>query len=261
VAARDRNRAAEALARLQAEVPGGRFAVEELDLASLGSVRAFAQRLVTAGQPLDILVNNAGIMALPARELTADGFEKQMGTNHLGHFALTGLLLPLLRAAAAPRVVVVSSSVANWAKLELDNLQSEKKYSPMGTYGQSKLANLLFMVELSRRGAAADIVTAASHPGAASTNLQVHKFKHMIKLIGQSPAMGALPSLYAAVGGDVQSGQYFGPRKLFGMFGPPAPAKLPKRALDATLAAELWSRSEALTGVHFALDGKAARSA
>ena len=257
VAARDRTRAAEALARLQAEAPSARFTVEELDLASLASVRAFAERVVTAGRPLDILVNNAGIMALPTRELTADGFEKQMGTNHLGHFALTGLLLPLLRAAKAPRVVVVSSSVANWAKLELDNLQSEKKYSPMGTYGQTKLANLLFMVELSRRGAEAGIVTAASHPGAASTNLQVHKYTHMIKLIGQSPAMGALPSLYAAVGGDVQSGQYFGPRKLFGLFGPPALTKLPKRAHDAALAAELWARSEALTGVKFALAGKA----
>ncbi|HEX4460325.1 MAG TPA: short-chain dehydrogenase, partial [Polyangia bacterium] len=180
------------------------------------------------------------------------------GTNHLGHFALTGLLLPLLRAAAAPRVVVVSSSVANFAKLEFDNLQSEKKYSPMGTYGQTKLANLLFMLELQRRGAPAGIVTAASHPGAAATNLQEHKYKHMIKLIGQSPAMGALPSLYAAVGSDVKSGQYFGPRKMFGLFGPPALVKLPKRALDPALAAELWTRSEALTGVRFALDANAA---
>jgi NAD(P)-dependent dehydrogenase (short-subunit alcohol dehydrogenase family) len=254
VAARDRARGAEALARMQTEVPGGRFAVEELDLASLASIRAFAQRMAAAGRPLDILVNNAGIMALPARELTADGFERQLGTNHLGHFALAAQLLPLLRAAAAPRVVVVSSSVANWAKLDLDNLQSEKRYSPMGTYGQSKLANLLFMVELQRRGAGAGIVAVASHPGAAVTNLQVHKFKHLIKLIGQSAAMGALPSLYAAVGADVQSGEYYGPRKLFGTLGPPGPARLPRRALDPALAGELWARSEALTGVSFALD-------
>jgi NAD(P)-dependent dehydrogenase (short-subunit alcohol dehydrogenase family) len=254
LAARDRARGAEALAKMQADAPSARFAFEELDLASLSSIRSFAQRLIAAAQPIDILVNNAGIMAQPTRELTADGFERQLGTNHLGHFALTAQLLPLLRAAAAPRVVVVSSSVTNWAKLELDNLQSEKRYSPMGTYGQSKLANLLFMVELQRRGAAAGLVAVASHPGAAVTNLQVHKFKHLIKLIGQSAAMGALPSLYAAVGAEVRSGDYYGPRKFFGSFGPPAPASLPKRALDAALASALWARSEELTGVQFALD-------
>jgi NAD(P)-dependent dehydrogenase (short-subunit alcohol dehydrogenase family) len=199
-------------------------------------------------------------MALPGRETTADGFEAQFGTNHLGHFALTGLLLPLLRAAAAPRVVTVSSSVALWARLELDNLQSEQRYAPMRSYGQSKLANLLFMLELDRR-AGASLVSAGAHPGATQSGLQKYQFKNVIKLFGQPARRGALPSLYAAVGEEVQGGSYFGPRHLFGMQGPPAPCKLPSRAKDATLAAALWEKSEQLTGVTYDLPRSAAAPA
>jgi NAD(P)-dependent dehydrogenase (short-subunit alcohol dehydrogenase family) len=257
LAVRDAGRGGEALAQLQAEVPAARASLESLDLSSLASVRTFAERVLKGGQPLDLLVNNAGIMALPTRELSADGFEKQFATNHLGHFALTGLLLPLLTRAAAPRVVTVSSSVTMWAHLALDNLQSERRYAPMGSYGQSKLANLYFMLELARR-APGNLVSVASHPGGTATNLQKYQFKFAVKLFGQHASMGALPSLYAAVGADVRGGQYYGPRNWFGMSGPPTLAKLPKRALDATLARELWDRSEQLTGVHFALPAPSA---
>jgi NAD(P)-dependent dehydrogenase (short-subunit alcohol dehydrogenase family) len=250
---RDVKKGAEAVATIRAEVPTARVAVEALDLASLSSVRSFATHLAARGGALDLLVNNAGIMALPTRELTRDGFEAQFGTNHLGHFALTGLLLPLLRAASAPRVVTVSSSVASWAKLELDNLQSEKRYAPMRTYGQTTLANLLFMLELDRRGAALGLTSTAAHPGATISGLQKHQFTHVIKLIGQPASRGALPSLYAAVGAEATGGSYFGPRDRFGMAGPPAVARLPRRARDAGLARALWERSEELTGVAFGL--------
>jgi NAD(P)-dependent dehydrogenase (short-subunit alcohol dehydrogenase family) len=209
------------------------------------------------GGALDLLVNNAGIMALPSRQTTAEGFEAQLGTNHLGHFALTGLLLPLLRAGSAPRVVTVSSSVALWARLELSDLQSEKRYAPMRAYGQSKLANLLFMLELDRR-AGASLTSTAAHPGATVSGLQKYQFTHVIKLFGQPASRGALPSLYAAVGEEARGGSYFGPRHLFGMQGPPTFCKLPGRAKDAALASALWEKSEQLTGVTFDLARAAA---
>jgi NAD(P)-dependent dehydrogenase (short-subunit alcohol dehydrogenase family) len=255
LACRSPERAGAAKDALLKEVPDARISLEALDLASLGSVKEFADRIVARNQPLDILVNNAGVMAVPKRELTVDGFEMQFGTNHLGHFALTGRLLPLLLRAEKPRVVTVSSSVAYWGKLSLDNLQSEKSYKPMRAYGQSKLANLLFMLELGRR--APTIVSTSAHPGSTRTNLQKYAFGNLVKLFGQEPDQGALPSLYAAVG-DLAGGEFIGPRKYFGMIGPPKVASLPKRALDAAVAAELWTRSETLTGVHYALPAKAA---
>jgi NAD(P)-dependent dehydrogenase (short-subunit alcohol dehydrogenase family) len=261
LAVRDAKKGAESLAAIRAEVPAAQVAVEALDLQSLASVRAFAERMVARGGALDVLVNNAGIMALPERQTTVDGFEAQFGTNHLGHFALTGLLLPLLARASAPRVVTVSSSVTAWAKLDLDNLQSEKKYSPMGTYGQSKLANLLFMLELDRRAGASGLVSAAAHPGATVSGLQKHEFKRVIKIIGQPASRGALPSLYAAVGDEVNGGSYIGPRHLFGMQGPPTFASLPRRARDPQLARALWEKSQDLTGVRYAFGDAAATGA
>jgi NAD(P)-dependent dehydrogenase (short-subunit alcohol dehydrogenase family) len=252
LAVRDTARGEEAKKQMLAEAPGARITVEALDLASLASVRAFADKQLAQKRPLDLLVNNAGVMALPERTLTVDGYEAQFATNHLGHFALTGQLWPLISQARAPRVVTVSSSVTMWAKLELDNLQSERRYAPMRTYGQSKLANLLFMLELRRRGEPLGLISVASHPGATITNLQKYQYTWIIKVIGQSAARGALPSLYAATAADVRGGQYFGPRDRLGMAGPPAQAKLPRRALDAALAEQLWQKSEELTGVRFA---------
>ncbi len=260
LAVRDPGRGAEARATILAAVPGGQVTVETLALASLASVRAFAERVVAGGRPIDLLVNNAGVMALSKRQLTDDGFERQFGTNHLGHFALTALLWPRIRAAASPRVVTVSSSVAYFGKVELDNLQGERHYGPWRAYGQSKLANLLFMLELHRR--APSVVSVAAHPGASATNLQRESgmSSWFVQKLGQSAAEGAWPSLYAAVTDGV-GGTFVGPRDRFGMVGPPVRAKLPKRALDPQLAAALWTRSEELTGVRFTLDGAAARRA
>ena len=251
LAVRDAERGRAAAAAIVAEVPAAapRVAAWSLDLADLVSIRAFAVRLAERGGVLDLLVNNAGIMALPKRETTLDGFEKQFGTNHLGHFALTGLVLPLLQASAAPRVVTVSSSISNFARVDLDNLQSDRRYTPMGAYAQSKLANLLFMLELERR--ALGPLSAAAHPGATITNLQKYAFSRLVKLMGQPAAQGALPTLFAATAPDAAGGAYYGPKDRFGMVGPPKLTRMPRRAFDAELAGALWERSEQLTGVRY----------
>lgn len=258
VASRDIGRGEAALESLREQAPGARFHLEQLDLASLASVRSFAQRLSTSRRAIDILVNNAGLMALPERQTTADGFEMQFGTNYLGHFALTGLLLPLLRESPAPRVVALSSGVALWGKVDLDDLQSERSYAPMGTYGQSKLANLIFAIELDRRARSLGITSVAAHPGASITNLQRHTNTGLVgrigmlimHVIGLPPARSALPSLYAATGEDVKGGSYFSPgASLFGLGGAPGSATIPKRALDPAIARGLWEASEKLTGV------------
>jgi NAD(P)-dependent dehydrogenase (short-subunit alcohol dehydrogenase family) len=254
IACRDPQRGQDALDRLRAEVPTGELRLEALDLASLSSVRAFAERFLARGTALDLLILNAGIMANPTRELTADGFEAQFGTNHLGHFALTGLLLPALRKSAAPRVVTVSSGMAYIGRVKLDQLQSERRYVPYITYSASKLANLYFMLELGRR--APWLTSVAAHPGATFTNLQKHTglgTRMSMKLVAQTADRGALPSLYAATG-EVASGEFFGPRGFLNMNGPPVEVKLPKRARDSATAQGLWERSEQLTGVRFALD-------
>jgi NAD(P)-dependent dehydrogenase (short-subunit alcohol dehydrogenase family) len=254
IAVRDLARGKDATSRILADVPNAKLAVEALDLASLTSVRAFADRLVTGGRPLDLLVNNAGVMATPRRELTVDGFERQLATNHLGHFALTGLELPLLRAAPLPRVVTVSSAAALYAKLDMANLQGELGYDRMKTYGQSKLVNLLFMMELHRRYASTGLISVAVHPGVSVTSLQRFHFgwSSFARLLGQSADRGALPTLYGATASDVKGGMFFGPRDRFGMVGPPAAASLPRRALDIDQARRLWERSEELTDVRFA---------
>ena len=251
LAVRDAARGSEARSKIVREVPDARVALGALDLASLASVRAFGDRERAGGLPLDLLVNNAGVMAVPKRETTPDGFERQMATNHLGHFALTGLLLPLLRAARGPRVVTVSSAVAYVGRVDLANLQSEARYSPMRAYAQTKLANLLFMKELDRRHGLSGITSVAAHPGSTVTNLQRYAFARITRLIGQSADRGALPTLYAAVEDDVGGGMFFGPRDRFGAVGPPAMASLPRAALDAGLASLLWRRSEQLTGVTY----------
>jgi NAD(P)-dependent dehydrogenase (short-subunit alcohol dehydrogenase family) len=230
-----------------------------IELASLNSVRAFADKMLQQGKPIDLLINNAGVMAIPSREVTADGFERQMGTNHLGHFALTARLWPLVRAA---RVVTVSSAVAYYAKLPLNDLQSDASYSPMGAYGRSKLANLLFMMELYRRTQGTGVISIAAHPGATATELQRHSSLSawFVQRLGQSADRGALPTLYAAVG-EVEGGTFIGPSQRFGMVGPSALARLPRRARDSELARELWTLSEELTRVPFRVGGDASTPA
>lgn len=233
-----------------------------LDLASLASVRGFAEAFRRRHQALHVLVNNAGVMAIPASR-TADGFEMQLGTNHLGPFALTGLLLDLLLATPGARIVTVSSSIHRIGRIRFDDLQSERSYGPWRAYAQSKLANLLFAFELQRRLEArgARTIAVAAHPGYADTRLQVvgPRARNAIlmtgavaignRLFAQSAAMGALPSLHAASAEGVQGGDFFGPGGPLQMRGHPRRVNASPRARDEAIAARLWETSEALTGV------------
>jgi NAD(P)-dependent dehydrogenase (short-subunit alcohol dehydrogenase family) len=259
LAVRDASRGATAKGVIRREVPTADVEVRELDLADLSSVRAFAARWDGG---LDILVNNAGVMAIP-RRTTPDGFEAQFGTNHLGHFALTGLLLPALLERPGARVVTVSSGAAQMGFLRFDDLQGERLYLRWGAYAQSKLANLHFAFELDRRAKAygLDLISVAAHPGYADTNLQANSsagnplkaqaFAVLNRVFAQSDADGALPQLYAATMPDVQGGEYYGPSGLFGTRGRPAKVAPPWQARDKAAAARLWDRSEDLTGVRF----------
>lgn len=253
IGCRDAQRGEEAAASLRRQSGEGKVRLVPLDLASLASVKSFAEQVRAEHPRVDVLVNNAGVMAVPKRETTVDGFERQFGTNHLGHFALTGRLLPSLKASPAARVVTVSSTMAWVARLDLDDLQSERRYSPMGTYSNTKLANQLFMFELQRRARGTSILSVGAHPGASVSNLQRYSYAGVVRLFGQSSADGALPSLHAATASDVQSGAYFGPARWFGTRGAPVAARSPKRARDELTAARLWARSEELTGVRFDL--------
>jgi NAD(P)-dependent dehydrogenase (short-subunit alcohol dehydrogenase family) len=241
----------EQAARALQEASGGRVTLRPLDLASLASVRSFAADLLAEHPRLDLLINNAGVMALPRRELTVDGHERQFATNVLGHFALTSLLWPGLAAAPAARVVTLSSLMAWTARLDLTDLQSERSYRPMHVYSRTKLADLMFALELHHRAADGPVISVAAHPGGSTTNLQRHSFDWLIRRIGQSAAAGALPSLYAATAPGVRGGEYFGPRRCFGMYGPPERARVPRWARDERVAADLWVRCEQLTGAHF----------
>src|SRR3954469_23357809 len=255
LAVRDVGRGEEAARRIEA----ADVEVRRLDLADLSSVREFAGGF-SGG--LDLLVNNAGVMALP-RRTTKDGFEMQLGTNHLGHFALTGLLLPELLKKPPARVVTMSSGSHAMGRVNFDNLQGERRYQRWLAYGQSKLANLLFAFELARRAALADadLTSVAAHPGYAATNLQTQgarmegsRVKELLanagnRLFAQSDAQGALPALYAATMPDVIGGEYFGPDGHSGMRGHPTRAHTTKAARDPELAARLWAVSEELTGV------------
>ena len=238
---------------------GGAARVEQLDLASLRSVREFAARL--AEERIDLLINNAGVMA-PPRRLTADGFESQLGTNHLGHFALTGLLLPKLLAAPGPRVVTMSSGAHRVGRINFDDLQGERRYNNWVAYGQSKLANLLFAFELQRR-ADGKLESLAAHPGYAATNLQFAgparwyergSMAVMNRVIAQNADMGALPALYAAAVPDVPGGSYVGPDGFMELRGHPHLVTAAGRAYDPELASRLWEVSEELTGVRYAFD-------
>uniref|UniRef100_A0AAU2JYH0 Oxidoreductase n=1 Tax=Streptomyces sp. NBC_00049 TaxID=2903617 RepID=A0AAU2JYH0_9ACTN len=264
LACRSAARGRAAVIRLRAEVPGAEVEFNALDLADLTSIREFAKEYGQRHASLDLLVNNAGVMALPYGR-TSDGFERQFGVNHLGHFALTGLLLPRLRAAATgARIVNVSSGFHALADIALDELDNEHGYRRWIAYGRSKTANLLFTHELSRRFTAAGstIIAAAAHPGYASSNLhagastlegptlnsRVAAFGNAF--LAQPTASGALPTLYAATAPGVRPDAFIGPR--FGWRGAPARSWRAKWTLDDKSGEALWAASEKLTGVSYA---------
>jgi len=260
IAVRDTGKGAAAAAEISEAAPGRDPQVRRLDLADLASVRDFAARLTRDHDTLDLLINNAGVMA-PPRSTTADGFELHMGINHLGHFTLTGLLLPLLEAAPAARVVTVSSTFHSFGRIDFDDLHREHGYRRYSAYGQSKLANLLFTAELDRRAAAAGsrLHAYAAHPGYASTNLQLTGQNPVMRavmaasnaLFAVSPQAGALPTLCAATLPGLPGGVLVGPRSLGGYRGSPGVAKPHRRAQDGETAARLWDVSTAATGIGY----------
>lgn len=264
LAGRSAEKGKAAVGEIRAAVPKANVQFELLDLASLASVAAFGERLRGQRNALDLLVNNAGIMALPKRGVTADGFELQLGTNYLGHFALTAALLPLLREGRDARVVNLSSISANSGKIDFNDMQSAQNYRPMVAYGQTKLAMLMFALELQRRSVAGGwgIKSIATHPGIARTELVANgagrnsPMAMVLRVIGplmsQSPAQGALPTLFAATSPQAKGGAYYGPDGLGGLRGFPTLVKTPPQALDLNVARRLWEVSLGLTGVSFA---------
>jgi NAD(P)-dependent dehydrogenase (short-subunit alcohol dehydrogenase family) len=264
LACRDGARGEGAVRAIAAAVPGARTELRRLDLAALDSVRAFAAALDADGAPLDLLVNNAGVMA-PPRRATADGFELQLGTNHLGHFALTGLLLERLRAAPSPRVVTLTSIAHRMGRIRFDDLQSERHYNPWIAYGQAKLANLLFARELQRRADAAGLPlrSVAAHPGYSNTNLQGANWapaQHRVGALGvriangvfaTSDAYGARPALVAATRADLPGGALVGPRRLFQTRGRIGVVRSTRAGENEDVSRRLWEVSEQLTGVRY----------
>ena len=261
LAARDQRRIEEAAARIEAAVPGAEVDVVRVNLALLPSVEEAADAVLAQDRPLDLLVNNAGVMAIPRRRTTKDGNEVTFGTNHLGHFALTGRLLPALLRAEAPRVVTVSSVAARSRSTTLDDPQSEHGYRPMQAYARSKLANLVFTQELARRAAGTALVAAAAHPGTSATGLQrngsfvARTLAPLVltRLVGHAPDRAAESVLYAGTAPGVEPGAFVGPTGPRESRGEPGPVPLPPAATDPAAGRELWALSERLTGVTYAL--------
>ncbi|MEU3829038.1 SDR family oxidoreductase [Streptomyces sp. NPDC029080] len=261
LAVRTPTKGEQARGEILAAHPDVQVEVRRLDLADLASVRGFADGLIADGRPLDLLVNNAGVMNVPRRTETPDGFELQLGSNFLGPFALTVRLLPLLLAAPSPRVATMSSGTANRARIDFDDLQSTRSYSPTRAYAQSKLADMLMMLHLAdladRHGW--PLLSAGAHPGYTRTNLMTSgptlnggrpgRLESLLYKIvpSQGPEQGAEPLLYAASSPDAIPGGYYGPR--WAMVGPTKATPLPRSARDRTVAARLWTEAERLTGV------------
>lgn len=272
MAIRNRAKGEQAVADIRKTVPDAKLTIKSLDLSSLAAVAALGDQLNAEGRPVDILINNAGVMTPPERDTTADGFELQFGSNHLGHFALTGHLLPLLRAAGNARVVSLSSLAARQSgKIHFDDPQFEKSYAAMSAYGQSKLAVLMFALELDRRSRAAGwgIVSNAAHPGLTKTNLQIAGPSHgrdkpalmerlyraswrFTPFLWQEIDEGILPALYAAAAPHAQGGAFYGPRGFYEAAGGGVRlAKVPERARNEADCQRLWELSERLTGVSY----------
>jgi NAD(P)-dependent dehydrogenase (short-subunit alcohol dehydrogenase family) len=256
LAVRDIEKGKRAAARIADSAPGANVMVQPLDLTSLDSIRAAADELRAKHPRIDLLINNAGVMFTP-KQTTRDGFEVQFGTNHLGHFALTGLLLEQMLPVPGSRVVTVSSIAHRIrARINVDDLQAQRSYSRVDAYAQSKLANLMFTYELQRRlSGAGTTIAVAAHPGLANTELTrnspaIAAFLYA-RVISQKPAMGALPTLRAATDPGVLGGQYYGPGGFFGARGYPKPAESSRRSHDTAIQRRLWTVSEQLTGVTF----------
>ena len=265
--ARSMAKAVDAVDRIRKEIPSASIIPGVLDLASQASVREFASWFSRQypGPSIDLLINNAGVMAIPKRELTVDGFERQFATNFLGPFALTALLYPHVGQREGNRIVIVSSSVTKRAKIDFNNLQSEHRYRPMSqAYGQSKLADSLFALELQRRltRAGSPVIVTSAHPGYAITNLQtsgpgtglspLRIVSAILKpLLSHDAAHGALPTLFAAVAPEAVPGGYYGPDGLFELKGYPKTVLIPTQAQDPRDAEHLWSKAEILTGIAF----------
>ena len=268
LACRNTAKGAAAVGAIESAVPGAQVELAELDLGSLASVEAFAGafRARHGAEGLDLMVNNAGVMAPPRRE-TADGFELQLGTNLLGHFALTGRLIGLMEGREDARVVTLSSNAHKIGRIDFDDLQSERGYKRWSAYGQSKLADLMFALELDRRlrAAGSSIRSVAAHPGYAATNLQTAAAPAVDRIVmrmtnlvmAQSADMGALPTLYAATFPGLEGGSYLGPDGIGEFRGHPHLVSPNRAARDEQVAARLWEVSEELTGVRFALGAPA----
>jgi NAD(P)-dependent dehydrogenase (short-subunit alcohol dehydrogenase family) len=259
LAVRNLDKGKDAATRIAAAAPGADVTIQRLDLSSLDSVRAAAGELRSRHDRMDLLINNAGVMYTP-RSTTVDGFELQFGTNHLGHFALTGLLLDRLLAAPGSRVITVSSIGHRiCAQIHFEDLQLDRRYGRVAAYGQSKLANLMFTYELQRRLAPhRTTIAVAAHPGGSNTELDrnlpapLRAVSRMLSpLVGQSAAMGALPILRAATDPDVRGGQYYGPDSLHETRGHPTLVQSSAQSHDADLQRRLWAVSEQLTGVTY----------
>jgi NAD(P)-dependent dehydrogenase (short-subunit alcohol dehydrogenase family) len=256
---RDAAKGQQALDRLKTEAPAASAELVLLDVSSLAEVRRAAQEIIDRAIVLDGLINNAGVMALNPRQVTVDGFERQFATNHLGHFALTGLLLPSLMTAPAPRVVTVASIAHKGGRIDFNDLQGERSYSPWGAYNQSKLANILFSNELARRAEGSKLTSLAVHPGVSKTQIGVNGpgFKDpktffifkVATFLTQSDADGALPTLYAATSPNAHAAEYIGPDGFMEMKGSPVVVQPKPHALDPATAERLWQVSEQLTGV------------
>ncbi len=271
MAIRNREKGEAAVEQIRATVPGAKLTIKALDLASLASVAALGEEVKAEGRPIDILINNAGIMQPPERETTADGFELQFGCNHLGHFALTGHLLPLLRAADGARVMSLSSSAQRFGGINFDDLQWEKRYNATRAYAQSKSANLMFALELDRRSRQAGwgIVSNSAHPGLCKTNLQLsgpsqgkdsptllERFyrvsRQVTPFMWQDIDEGILPALYGATSQDAKGGAFYGPRGILELAGGGVTdAKILARSANEADCRRLWEISERLTGVTY----------
>jgi NAD(P)-dependent dehydrogenase (short-subunit alcohol dehydrogenase family) len=254
----------QARAGILAQHPEARLEVRRVDLADLASVAEFADGLIADGTPLDLLVNNAGVMAVPARMTTADGFELQFGSNFLGPFALTARLLPLVLRAPAPRVVTMSSGLANVGRIRFEDLQSSRRYSANSAYAQSKLADLMLTEHLAALATEQgwNLLSTAAHPGFTRTNLQTSgpnlgrdKPRRSLMQVGsrllptQEVGTGTEPLLFAATSPEATNGGYYGPGGRFGLVGPTVTVRPPRRARDTAVAARLWAEAERLTGV------------
>jgi NAD(P)-dependent dehydrogenase (short-subunit alcohol dehydrogenase family) len=262
VMGRNPQKGAESIARIHQVNPNAKVSFEQIDLANLSSIKSFASGMMSKGQAIDLLINNAGVMTPPKRLETADGFELQFGTNHIGHFALTAQLLPLLRRSPEARVVTVSSIANREGQINFDDLQSKASYAPGKAYSQAKLANLMFAFELQRQSEKHGwgITSIAAHPGVSRTNLLITgagrwsvagMARTFLPFLFQPSAQGALPTLFAATSPEAKGGAYYGPDKMMETRGFPSVSKIPAQAEDLNVSSRLWELSKVLAKVEF----------